>query len=39
MSLHALLNELIPDDSARRDFYWRSGIKPPAEEEANSDDY
>lgn len=39
MSLHDLLNELIPDDSARRDFYWRSGIKPPAEEEANSDDY
>ncbi|HUD29125.1 MAG TPA: type VI secretion system ImpA family N-terminal domain-containing protein [Novosphingobium sp.] len=33
MSLHDLLNELIPDDSARRDFYWRSGIKPPAEEE------
>ncbi|MEE4452452.1 ImpA family type VI secretion system protein [Novosphingobium resinovorum] len=39
MSLHDLLNELIPDDSARRDFYWRSGIKPPAEEEANSDGY
>jgi type VI secretion system protein ImpA len=36
MSLHDLLSELIPDDSARRDFYWRSGIKPPAEEEANS---
>lgn len=39
MSLHDLLNELIPDDSARRDFYWRSGIKPPAEEEAAGDDY
>lgn len=40
MSLHDLLNELIPDDSARRDFYWRSGIKPPAEEEeASSDEY
>lgn len=39
MSLHDLLNELIPDDSARRDFYWRSGIKPPTEEEANSDGY
>ncbi|MFC0206660.1 type VI secretion system protein TssA [Novosphingobium soli] len=39
MSLHDLLNELIPDDSARQDFYWRSGIKPPAEEEGNSDDY
>lgn len=36
MSLHDLLSELIPDDSARRDFYWRSGIKPPAEEESNS---
>ena len=36
MSLHDLLSELIPDDSARRDFYWRSGIKPPAEEEGNS---
>lgn len=34
MSLHDLLNELIPDDSARRDFYWRSGIKPPGEAEA-----
>lgn len=37
MSLHDLLSELIPDDSARRDFYWRSGIKPPAEE--SSDEY
>lgn len=39
MSLHDLLSELIPDDSARRDFYWRSGIKPPAEEESSSDGY
>jgi len=40
MSLHNLLNELIPDESARRDFYWRSGIKPPMDEEdQNSDDY
>lgn len=30
MSLHELLSELIPDDSARNDFYWRSGIRPPA---------
>ena len=37
MSLHDLLSELIPDDSARRDFYWRSGIKPPAEE--SSEEY
>lgn len=37
MSLHDLLSELIPDDSARRDFYWRSGIKPPAEE--STDEY
>lgn len=40
MSLHNLLNELIPDESARRDFYWRSGIKPPMDEEdQNSNDY
>lgn len=39
MSLDDFLNELIPDDSARRDFYWRSGIKPPVEEEGTSDDY
>lgn len=39
MSLHALLSELIPDDSSRRDFYWRSGIKPPSEEEGSSDGY
>jgi type VI secretion system protein ImpA len=30
MSLHDFLTELIPDDSARQDFYWRSGIKPPS---------
>lgn len=29
MSLHELLGELIPDESARDLFYWRSGIKPP----------
>ena len=33
MSLHDFLVELIPDDSARQDFYWRSGIKPPSDEE------
>ncbi|WP_298164462.1 type VI secretion system ImpA family N-terminal domain-containing protein [Novosphingobium sp.] len=33
MSLHDFLTELIPDDSARQDFYWRSGIKPPSDEE------
>ncbi|MFC3174572.1 ImpA family type VI secretion system protein [Novosphingobium bradum] len=31
LSLHDLLAELIPDDSARNDFYWRSGIRPPAQ--------
>lgn len=30
MSLHEFLTELIPDDSARQDFYWRSGIRPPS---------
>lgn len=30
MSLNELLSELIPDDSAREAFYWRSGIKPPS---------
>ncbi|SFF95235.1 type VI secretion system protein ImpA [Novosphingobium sp. CF614] len=39
MSLHDLLSELIPDDSARRDFYWRSGIKPPAEDDNNNGGY
>lgn len=29
MSLHELLIELIPDESARTNFYWRSGIRPP----------
>mgnify|MGYP002778540731 CR=1 FL=1 len=33
MSLHALMTELIPDESAREIFYWRSGIRPPAAEE------
>jgi type VI secretion system protein ImpA len=37
MSLDDLLMELIPDDSSRREFYWRSGIKPP--EPADSSDY
>lgn len=30
MSLDELLSELIPSDSARNDFYWRSGIRPPS---------
>lgn len=29
LSLHDFMAELIPDESARNDFYWRSGIKPP----------
>lgn len=28
-SLADLLVELIPDETARNDFYWRSGIRPP----------
>ena len=28
-SLADLLIELIPDETARADFYWRSGIRPP----------
>lgn len=32
MSLHELLQELIPDESARSNFYWRSGIRPPTGE-------
>lgn len=31
MTMEDLLNELIPDSDARQNFYWRSGIKPPAE--------
>lgn len=31
MSLHGLLAELIPDESARELFYWRSGIRPPGQ--------
>lgn len=31
MSLHDYLAELIPDESARDDFYWRSGIRPPSQ--------
>ncbi len=31
MSLDALLEELIPDGAVRQNYYWRSGIKPPAE--------
>lgn len=38
MSLHELLSELIPDDSARNDFYWRSGIRPPAPVEDDDGD-
>ena len=29
MTMDDLLVELIPDDSSRNEFYWRSGIKPP----------
>ncbi|WP_197277300.1 ImpA family type VI secretion system protein [Sphingomonas profundi] len=32
MSFSKLLEELIPDSDTRETFYWRSGIKPPAEE-------
>ncbi|MBA2920553.1 MULTISPECIES: ImpA family type VI secretion system protein [Sphingomonas] len=32
MSLHDYLAELIPDESARDDFYWRSGIRPPSQQ-------
>jgi type VI secretion system protein ImpA len=32
LSLHELLQELIPDESARSNFYWRSGIRPPTGE-------
>lgn len=32
MSLNALIEELIPDASARQLYYWRSGIKPPEAE-------
>jgi type VI secretion system protein ImpA len=31
MSFSKLLEELIPDSDTRETFYWRSGIKPPAE--------
>lgn len=31
LSLQALLEELIPDPAVRQTYYWRSGIKPPAE--------
>lgn len=31
MSLNELLEELIPDAGNRREYYWRSGIKPPAD--------
>jgi type VI secretion system protein ImpA len=29
MGLHDFLAELIPDESVRETFYWRSGIRPP----------
>lgn len=32
LSLYDLLAELIPDESARTNFYWRSGIRPPVVE-------
>jgi type VI secretion system protein ImpA len=32
LSLQALLQELIPDAAVRQTYYWRSGIKPPAED-------
>ncbi|MET0308988.1 MAG: type VI secretion system protein TssA [Sphingomonas sp.] len=31
MGLHDFLAELIPDESVRETFYWRSGIRPPAD--------
>ncbi len=31
MSLDAFLEELIPDASVRQTYYWRSGIRPPAD--------
>lgn len=34
LSLHELLRELIPDESARTNFYWRSGIRPPFGDDA-----
>jgi type VI secretion system protein ImpA len=37
MSLDDLLSELIPDESSRKEFYWRSGIKPPEEPESDDD--
>jgi type VI secretion system protein ImpA len=33
LSFRDLLSELIPDSDTRDTFYWRSGIKPPAEQE------
>lgn len=35
MGLHDFLAELIPDESVRETFYWRSGIRPPAEKSQN----
>ncbi len=37
MSFAKLLEELIPDSDTRDTFYWRSGIKPPAEETAEEE--
>ena len=34
LSLQALLEELIPDAAVRQTYYWRSGIKPPADSSA-----
>lgn len=36
LSLDDLLSELIPDESARNDFYWRSGIRPPEQSSSHS---
>lgn len=35
MGLHDFLAELIPDESVRETFYWRSGIRPPADKNQN----
>lgn len=35
MTMDDLLVELIPDESSRREFYWRSGIRPPETEQSD----
>jgi len=37
-SLADLLIELIPDETARADFYWRSGIRPPEQPASDNND-